>query len=197
MPGLNAVAVIGVLIPLMAIVAVAAIIIVVIYVRHKERMAYLSGAQPPAPPPYPPPYPSQPNAARQPYAPMPRAILHPLPSILNLTGIGLGITVGLLPIGFGPWLIVGLIPLFIGLVRLGLMFLEPPAPPPSAVERQLWLRRGLWTGAIGLALLIGLATIGFGPWELPATITLGYGLGQLAAYLLEPRTRRPQPPEGL
>jgi len=188
------IAFIGVLVPLVLFAAIAAIIIAVLYFRHKERMAYLSG-QHLVPPPAPGPYPYPPPQA--PYAYPPAVPPHPLAISLNTTGIGLGITLGLLPIGFGPWLIVGLIPLFVGLVHLGLLQFEPPRPPLSAGERLRWLRRGLWTGGIGLALLLAFLTIGLGPWLLPATITLGYAVGQLAAYGLEPRLRGRTPPTGL
>ncbi len=190
---LTGLAFIGVLIPLVLFVAIAAIIIAVLYFRHKERMAYLTGGRPTEPPPapgngypYPPPYGYPP--------PMPSS---PLAMALNTVGIGLGITVGLLPVGFGPWLIVGLIPLFVGLVRLGLLQFDPPRPPVSAGERLRWLRRGLWTGGIGLALTLAFLTLGVGPWLLPGTITLGYGAGQLGAYALEPHLHGRTPPTGL
>lgn len=61
---------------------------------------------------------------------------------LVLTAIGLAITVGLSFIGMGPWLIGGLVPLFIGLARV-LMALTsgaqlrfgpqfPPSAPPAS-----------------------------------------------------------------
>ncbi len=194
---LTGIAFIGVLIPLVLFVAIAAIIIAVLYFRHKERMAYLTGVRAPEPPaapgntyPYPPPVPP-------PYTYPPPAPPRPLATSLNMVGIGLGITLGLLPIGFGPWLIVGLIPLFIGLVRLGLLQFDPPSPAVPAMERLHWLRRGLWTGGIGLAFVLAFLTLGIGPWLLPGTITLGYGLGQLAAYYLEPHLRGTTPPTGL
>ncbi len=43
---------------------------------------------------------------------------------LTLTGIGLALTIGLGFIGFGPWLLGGLVPLFIGLSRLLAVLLE-------------------------------------------------------------------------
>jgi hypothetical protein len=189
------IAFIGILIPLVLFVAIAAIIIAVLYFRHRERMAYLSGgrAYPPPPPPQQPYAP--PGAPPYPYPPaLPP---HPLATALNTTGIGLGITLGFLTLGFGPWLIVGLIPLFVGLVRLGLLQFEPPQPPVPAPERLRWLRRGLWTGAIGLALVLAFLTLGIGPWLLPGAITLGYGVGQLGAYALEPHLRPRTPPTGL
>ncbi len=180
------------LVPLVLFVSIAAIIIAVLYFRHRERMAYLSGTHPVEPPPVG-AYPYVPP----PYANPPVAPPHPLATSLNTVGIGLGITLGMLPIGFGPWLIVGLIPLFVGLVRLGLLQFEPPQPPVSASDRQRWLRRGLWTGGIGLALVLAFLTLGLGPWLLPGTITLGYGAGQLAVYALEPHLRGKAPPTGL
>ncbi len=195
-PGnLAGLAFIGVLIPLVLFVAIAAIIIAVLYFRHKERMAYLTAIRP-----------VQPSVAGTAandapsvphYIYPPAALPHPLSTALVTTGIGLGIALGLLPIGFGPWLIVGLVPLFVGLVRLGLMQFEPPAPSPSPVERLRWLRRGLWTAGIGLAIVLAFLTLGIGPWLLPGTITLGYGAGQLAAYALEPHLQGRTPPTGL
>ena len=195
-PGnLAGLAFIGVLIPLVLFVAIAAIIIAVLYFRHKERMAYLTAIRP-----------VQPSVAGTAandapsdphYNYPPAALPHPLSTALVTTGIGLGITLGLLPIGFGPWLIVGLVPLFVGLVRLGLMQFEPPAPSPSPVERLRWLRRGLWTAGIGLAIVLAFLTLGIGPWLLPGTITLGYGVGQLAAFALEPHLQGRTPPTGL
>ncbi len=195
-PGnLAGLAFIGVLIPLVLFVAIAAIIIAVLYFRHKERMAYLTAIRP-----------VQPSVAGTAandapsvphYIYPPAALPHPLSTALVTTGIGLGIALGLLPIGFGPWLIVGLVPLFVGLVRLGLMQFEPPAPSPSPVERLRWLRRGLWTAGIGLAIVLAFLTLGIGPWLLPGTITLGYGVGQLAAFALEPHLQGRTPPTGL
>ena len=37
---------------------------------------------------------------------------------INTTAAGFGITFGLMFIGFGPWLIAGLIPLFVGMGQL-------------------------------------------------------------------------------
>lgn len=189
------IAFIGVLIPLVLFVATAAIIIAVLYFRHKERMAYLTAAHPNQPPVPGGTYPYGPPGS--PYAYPPAVPPHPLATSLNTCGIGLGITLGLLPLGFRPFLIVGLIPLFVGLVRLGLLQFEPPQPPVAPIERLRWLRRGLWTGGIGLALALAFLTLGFGAWLLPGLITLGYGAGQLTAYALEPRLRGRTPPTGL
>jgi hypothetical protein len=41
-----------------------------------------------------------------------------LDSVLVTIGVGLALTIGMAFIGFGPWLLAGLIPLFIGLARL-------------------------------------------------------------------------------
>ena len=195
-PGnLAGLAIIGVLIPLVLFVAIAAIIIAVLYFRHKERMAYLTATHPVQPPVAGPAGSYAPSDPRYSYPPA--ALPHPLSTALVTTGVGLGITLGLLPIGFGPWLIVGLVPLFIGLVRFGLLQFEPPVPSPAAAERLRWLRRGLWTGGIGLAVVLAFLTLGIGPWLLPGTITLGYGVGQLAAHALEPHLRGRTPPTGV
>ncbi|HBN09014.1 MAG TPA: hypothetical protein DD435_10330 [Cyanobacteria bacterium UBA8530] len=54
---------------------------------------------------------------------------------LTLTGIGLALTIGLGFIGFGPWLLGGLIPLFIGLSRL-LALLISRGSPEKADEKE-------------------------------------------------------------
>jgi hypothetical protein len=182
------------LLPALFIAAVAAIIIAVLYFRHRERMAYLSRPQtapsqdappsdygperPPGPPPYPPypPYPSRHHPS----------LYHPLARVGRLTGIGFGVTLGLLwPFGLSPLLLFGLIPLFIGLIRLGELYISPlPILPPTAQDLAFWLQRSLWSGGIGLALMLGLATVGVSPLLLAGTIPLGYGLGMLLAYAL-------------
>lgn len=50
-----------------------------------------------------------------------------LESGLITAAIGLALTVGLLSLGFGPWLLGGLIPLFIGLAKI-LAYLLRPGP---------------------------------------------------------------------
>jgi hypothetical protein len=110
----------------------------------------------------------------------------PLEGALTTVGVGLGLLAGFLPLGAGPWLIPGLVVLFLGLVRMAMLTwgLEPWGPPPSVPTA---VRRGLYTTAIGLALLLGLATLGIGVWLVAGTIPLGIGLGRLAAAWLGAR----------
>jgi hypothetical protein len=51
---------------------------------------------------------------------------------LTLAAIGLAITIGLSFIGWGPWLIGGLIPLFIGIVQVAFAVLSGSALPPQS-----------------------------------------------------------------
>jgi hypothetical protein len=124
------------LIPLVLFVAIAAIIIAVLYFRHRERMAYLAGGHPYPPPPgqpQRPPY-APPAAQRYPYPTV--APPHPLATALNTAGIGLGITLGFLTLGFGPWLLPGAITLGYGVGQLGAYALEPhlgPRTPPTGL----------------------------------------------------------------
>ncbi len=191
------VAFLAVLLPILAVLAIPAIIIAAIYFHHRERMAYFSrppyppGADPYAPPPdseAPPPEPYRPPysyAYREPgYSRHHPALYHPIARIGTLIGVGLGITLGFLTLGLGPLLLAGLIPLFVGLIRLGELYLGPGAPPPPDSDLSVWLHRSLWTGGIGLALLLGLLTLGPTPLLLVGTVPLGYALGLVLAWAL-------------
>jgi hypothetical protein len=59
-----------------------------------------------------------------------------LESILTTIAIGMALTLGLLFIGFGPWLLAGLIPLFIGLARLLAMLMQGELPVASAQDKE-------------------------------------------------------------
>lgn len=50
---------------------------------------------------------------------------HSLRGALTTTFIGLALTIGLLTLGFGPWLLGGLIPMFIGVAQLIAYLLQP------------------------------------------------------------------------
>lgn len=204
------VAYLAVLLPFLTILAVPAIIIAVFYFRHRERMAYLQqppvgpapgaasaapGEQPqegasPASADYPSGYREE-YRYRYNYDPYTGrrhpSLYHPMARAGVLLGVGLGIFLGLLTIGIGPWLLAGLFPLFFGLVRIGLLYLEPPVPLPPPQALQVWLQRSLWTGAVGLALLLGLGTLGPSPALLAGTVPLGYAGGLLLAYYLARR----------
>ncbi|NLJ75500.1 MAG: hypothetical protein GX331_11000 [Firmicutes bacterium] len=50
--------------------------------------------------------------------------------------IGVALTLGFLTIGIGPWLLVGLIPLFVGLsIILSYLILQPPKPKKQASQQ--------------------------------------------------------------
>ncbi|MDA8346693.1 MAG: hypothetical protein M0Z66_14670 [Thermaerobacter sp.] len=192
------VAYLAVLLPVLFVVAIPAIIIVVLYFRHRERMAYLSrppypqaadaassvGDAPPQVPPYAYDDPYRYPPYRNRYDP---SLYHPLARVGRLIGIGFGIALGLLPLGVGPLLLAGLIPLFVGLIRLGELYLAVPAAPPTAHDLDVWLHRSLWSGGIGLALLLGLWTLGPSPLLLFGSVPFGYGLGLLLSYFLATR----------
>ncbi|MBC7544350.1 MAG: hypothetical protein H7338_16640 [Candidatus Sericytochromatia bacterium] len=58
-----------------------------------------------------------------------------LEAALTTTGIGLALTIGLAFIGLGPWLLGGLIPLFIGLARLlAILLADKPETTTAAPE---------------------------------------------------------------
>ena len=137
---------------------------------HKERMrmieqgytpggtAWHGGARPwsyAAPPPGPAAAPSAPHPGAMVPPRWKRDCADPMSQFrgsLTLIAVGLAVTVGLSFIGFGPWLIGGLVPLFIGLARAAALILSgvvvpapgtpympppqmgapPPSPPPGA-----------------------------------------------------------------
>jgi hypothetical protein len=169
--------------PLVFVLGVFALIALGMYLRHRERM---TGWPPQG-------YggPDGPTGSTGAGAPPDRWEYRrwrrdssPLESALREIGVGLGLFFGLLTMGTGPWLLAGLIVLFIGLVRFGLMAwgLEPMGR--SVVPVSALVRHGLYTTAIGAALLLGLGTLGIGPWLLGGSIPLGVGLSRLAAAVL-------------
>ena len=194
------VAYLGILLTIVCVLAIPAIIIAILYFRHRERMAYM--ARPPYMPPQDPastqpdpqsspgayadPDPYRERRYRDRYHP---SFYHPLARAGRLIGVGFGITIGLLPLGLQPLLLAGLIPLFVGLIRLGELFLGPPIVPPTTQDLDIWLHRSLWNGGIGLALMLGLWTLGTTPLLLFGSIPLGYALGLLLAYDLARRVR--------
>ncbi|MFO7274446.1 MAG: DUF6249 domain-containing protein [Bacillota bacterium] len=60
--------------------------------------------------------------------------------------------------------------------------------PVRSRRRRNRLDTGLITAAIGLALTLGLSSLGFGPWLLGGLIPLFVGLANILAYLLQPDT---------
>lgn len=70
---------------------------------------------------------------------------------------------------------------------------DPPPLPMSPVSRQglpqSRLRNGIVTSLVGLALLIGLWTLGTGPWLLGGLIPLAVGLGELLTFVILSPTR--------
>jgi hypothetical protein len=59
-----------------------------------------------------------------------------LESILITIAIGLALTVGMSFIGFGPWLLAGLIPMFIGLARLLALLLQGDLPKAKGDDKE-------------------------------------------------------------
>lgn len=55
---------------------------------------------------------------------------------------------------------------------------------PHPIQRKRMLTNGITTAAIGLALLLGLGTMGRGPHLLGGLIPLAVGLGQIISYLV-------------
>jgi hypothetical protein len=90
------------------------------------------------------------------------------------------------PMGFGPWLIGGLVPMFVGLALIVTHW----------TTRSHGLRGGVIVAAVGLALLIGLYPIGFaagnsfpaglGPWLLGGLIPLFVGIILIMVNLVVP-----------
>ncbi len=75
---------------------------------------------------------------------------------------------------------------------------DPPLDPAGSPACGRWpgfwrrngrggLQGGVTTAAVGLALLLGLATLGFGPWLIGGLIPLFVGLVQILFALLERR----------
>ena len=157
----------GLLIPLVAVGGFWALVILLVVYWHRERMARLQGAVP-AP-------------AAPPSAYAPQRVMAPVESAFRLMGVGFGLFVGLITIGWGPWLLGGIIPLLIGAYRLALIGfgMEPPGLP-SRLTRE-WLRDGARLIGIGLLVILALLWLGWGPWLLGGTIPLGMGLGNLGA----------------
>ncbi|WDL98764.1 DUF6249 domain-containing protein [Alicyclobacillus sp. ALC3] len=60
----------------------------------------------------------------------------------------------------------------------------------GSTERQL--RSGIITSLVGVALLIGLWTLGTGPWLLGGLIPLAVGIGELLTFVLTAPTRPEQ-----
>lgn len=173
----------GVLIPIVSTLAFFGLIFAIFYFRHRERMAWLERSRTTGDD-LPPPGVNDPfrHSYRDhgPYA------AYPLRHALRLVGVGVGLSLGLVTLGFGPWLLGGLIPLFIGLVRLAVLLLSPEGPREEVSPQILrhWLVQGLTTLAVGLALLVGLATLGSGPWLLAGGVVSGVGLSDLLSYRL-------------
>lgn len=64
--------------------------------------------------------------------------------------------------------------------------LKEMAELPMHIPTSRSLTHGVVTAAIGLALLLGLGTIGWGPWLLGGLIPLAVGIGIVISYLITP-----------
>ena len=89
--------------------AIAACVVAAQYLKHRRLMAMIERGIDP-----------------QTVAALPVALANPLDRAMRTTAIGLALTLGLSFIGFGPWLLGGLIPLFIGLAKLAAIHLSAP-----------------------------------------------------------------------
>jgi hypothetical protein len=109
---------------------------------------------------------------------------------IRLAAIGLGLVTGLGTIGFGPWLLGGLIPLIVGAYQVAMVSfgLEPEGLPslPPAIR----LKRGIRTAVIGLVVSLVLLWIGIGPWLLGGFVPLFIGLGDIGVALWWERVSR-------
>jgi len=173
--------VLGWLLAMVVVLAVAVVIVAAMYFRHQERMAELGKNQIA--------HSSEGGAPELLTPPLASAAAygHPLVRATTLAGLGLGLSFGLATIGFGPWLLGGLIVLAVGLVQTGQWLWQPGLTPPSAKERRAWRESALRIGAVGIALFVGLGLIGFGPALIPGSILIGLGLGRLVADRLSAR----------
>lgn len=93
--------VLGILFPVMIIALVFFFVIILRIFSHRERMAMIAkGIAPPG----------EEAAERTPQSQLRRA--------LTSTLVGVALLLGLLTLGIGPWLLGGLIPMFIGIAYL-------------------------------------------------------------------------------
>ncbi|MGH7708796.1 MAG: hypothetical protein ACREM8_09685 [Vulcanimicrobiaceae bacterium] len=108
--------------------------------RHREAMATLQHGIPPTVDPaaagaYYARMSGQPAAGPRPAGYSAYAIQCQLRKGITLVAVGLALVVGLSTMGFGPWLVAGLIPLFIGVAQVGLAWLAGgnamPIPPEA------------------------------------------------------------------
>jgi hypothetical protein len=76
------------------------------------------------------------------------------------------------------------------MIEKGLSPQDMPEDKPQ-ISRHKQLTDGIITSAVGLALLLGLGTIGFGPWLLGGLIPLAIGLGQIIGYLTTMPPKKP------
>lgn len=104
------------LLPALIVVVIFAYLVMVRYMRHKEYMAMIEkGIDPHA-------HPEQQRES----APVPEGSASPRRRPLGgmvTAAVGLALTLGLLTLGIGPWLLGGLVPLFVGLAILFVWFL--------------------------------------------------------------------------
>lgn len=98
------------LVPSLIVLILCASVLAPVLFKHQRQMALIAnGVDPQAPPAR-----HAESTSRQERA-------------MRQTALGLALTLGLATIGFGPWLLGGLIPLFLGLAKLLAVKLEQPA----------------------------------------------------------------------
>ncbi|MGC8489880.1 MAG: hypothetical protein ACP5QO_16900 [Clostridia bacterium] len=165
------------LVPIVAVGGFWAVVIVALVFWHRERMARIrreaGGTASPGPPG---------AGAWSGQAQVERGI--------RLSAIGVGIVAGLGTMGFGPWLLGGLIPFVVGAYQVAMVSfgLEPEGHPSLSPE--IWLKRGIRTAVIGLVVSLVLLWIGVGPWLLGGFIPLAVGLGDIGVALWWERVSR-------
>jgi hypothetical protein len=153
------------LIPIIAVGGFWAVIILGLVFWHRERMARLQNPTP--------------ASGTTMTTASPWAARSEVERGIRLAALGTGLVAGLLPIGFGPWLIIGLIPFILGCYRVAMVSLglEPEGHP--SLPPEVWLRRGIRTAVTGLIVSMVLLWIGVGPWLIAGFIPFFIGLGDV------------------
>ena len=107
-----------IVVPVVLFLSIAGTIISIVYLKHRRLMAMIEHGIDPAT-----------------FGERPKARKGSLEGALTRTAVGLALTIGLAFIGLGPWLLAGLIPLFIGLASLlAILLADTPEANGAVVE---------------------------------------------------------------